>query len=1042
MKLIKKKKTLSLLFILLMVLSFSSIIFNNDTTENKTEINEIIQTSDVINPIFIDGNGDLATHPNVTGNGLIGDPYIIENFSFVGSGEDSAILIRDIDRPLIIRNCLIKGYNYGIYLQSTANIELFNNTIVDNYRGLFLSYADDTIIKGNNISYNNNRGIYLSNSDSIILTNNTFSYNKECGIMGYESDDCSIINNTILYCEYGIDIRYSSNEIIKDNKILHNSIYAILIEESTYCVLYNNTMESSGIGIGDYLGELLTIDIDISNTINGRPLYYYKNQIGLTNTNFTNPGQIILANCSNSNLSELNISKTSLAITLLFSDNNTIINNNVSNNSVCGIYLYHSNNNTIKDNTASNCEVGIGLMWFSENNTITENTALNNRDKGLSVTYSDYNSFINNTACYNSEYGIYSYWSDNSRILGNNLSSNSEYGLSLDNSNNCTIKDNMILYNYRFCIYIVGSDQCTLSNNIMNSSGIGIYGLLRDIITHEIDTSNTINDKPVYYIKNQNGLTNSDFSNAGQIILVNCSDSEISEMNISGSSGALSLMYSNNITVKNNNFSYNSFYGILLYTSSNSTIESNNVSNNSHWGIGINLRSDDNTVIDNNALNNGETGINIDTSDNNMIKNNTASYNKKMGINIDCSYYNIITDNIITNNNETGIYLHFYSEYNTIYNNRFIDNNVNAKEAQVPDKNYWDNGTIGNYWSDYRGIDLNNDGIGDLPYNIAGYTISIYSHSQDLYPICNSGINITIVYPSNIIEIGSNMPSFIVEDIDSWIDTMWYSLNGGDNTTFTSDFTCNPIEWKAIQDGIVTVTFYVNNTEGTIFSADISIVKYTFPIIISPNNNEEFDHEAPSFSIDIPDPNLDIMWYSLNGGRSITFTSNGTIDQAEWDSLLDGIIIITFYANDTNGNIASNNITIIKSTNPIIKIISPISNEEFGFEAPSFTVEIYHPQLDSMWYSLNGGDNITFTSNGTIDQVEWESLPDGIITISFYANSTLDKIASETIVITKTTPEEDNIPSYPVLIIVSISMITMIILVVKLQKKNKFKLLI
>ncbi len=1042
MKLIKKKKTLSLLFIFLIFLSFSSIIFNNDTTENKTEINKIIQTSDIINPIFIDGNSDLAAHPNVTGNGLIGDPYIIENFSFVGSGEDSAILIRDIDRPLIIRNCLIKGYNYGIYLQSTANIELFNNTIVDNYRGLYLSYADDIIIRGNNISYNNNRGIYLSNSDSIILTNNTISYNLECGIMGYESDDCNVINNTISYCEYGIDLRYSSNGIIKDNNILYNGLYAILIEESTYCILSNNTMESSGIGISDYLTELLTINIDISNTINGKPVYFYKNQIGLTNTNFTSPGQIILVNCSNSNLSELNISKTSLAISLYFSDNNTIINNIVSNNSAAGIYLYHSNDNTIKNNTASNCELGIGLMWFSENNTITKNNALNNRLKGLSVTYSDYNSFINNTACYNSEYGIYSYWSDNSRIIGNNLSSNSEYGLSLDNSNNCTIKDNMILYNYRFCIYITGSDQCTLSNNIMNSSGIGIYGLLSDIITHEIDTSNIINDKPVYYIKNQNGLTNSDFSNAGQIILVNCSDSEISDMNISRSSGALSLMYSNNITVKNNNFSYNSFYGILLYTSFNSTIESNNISNNSQWGIGINWRSNENTIIDNSALNNGETGINIDNSDNNMIKNNTASYNKKMGINIDCSNHNTITDNIITNNNETGIYLHFYSENNTIYNNRFIDNNVNAKEAQVSENNHWDNGTIGNYWSDYRGIDLNNDDIGDLPYNIAGYTISIYYHSQDLYPICNSGINITIVYPNNMIEIGSNMPSFIVEDIDSWIDIMWYSLNGGYNTTFTSDFTFNPIEWKAIQDGIVTVTLYVNNTEGIVFSAEISIVKYTIPIIIIPNNNEEFGHEAPSFMIDISDPQLHTMWYSLDGGRNITFTSNSTIDQAEWDSLLDGIIMITFYANDTNGNIASNNITLIKNSSPIIKIMSPSNNEEFSYDAPSFIVNISHPQLDTIWYSLNEGRNITFTSNGTINQAEWDFLPDGIITITFYANNSMGKIASETIVITKTTPEEDNIPSYPVLFIVSLSIITIVILVAKFQKKNKFKLLI
>jgi hypothetical protein len=30
--------------------------------------------------------------------------------------------------------------------------------------------------------------------------------------------------------------------------------------------------------------------------------------------------------------------------------------------------------------------------------------------------------------------------------------------------------------------------------------------------------------------------------------------------------------------------------------------------------------------------------------------------------------------------------------------------------------NKWDNGSIGNYWSNYNGTDANNDGIGESPY--------------------------------------------------------------------------------------------------------------------------------------------------------------------------------------------------------------------------------------------------------------------------------------------------------------------------------------
>jgi hypothetical protein len=44
--------------------------------------------------------------------------------------------------------------------------------------------------------------------------------------------------------------------------------------------------------------------------------------------------------------------------------------------------------------------------------------------------------------------------------------------------------------------------------------------------------------------------------------------------------------------------------------------------------------------------------------------------------------------------------------------------------------NQWDNGTIGNYWDDYNGSDLDDDGIGDTPYIIPGP-----GGNQDNFPI-------------------------------------------------------------------------------------------------------------------------------------------------------------------------------------------------------------------------------------------------------------------------------------------------------------------
>lgn len=53
---------------------------------------------------------------------------------------------------------------------------------------------------------------------------------------------------------------------------------------------------------------------------------------------------------------------------------------------------------------------------------------------------------------------------------------------------------------------------------------------------------------------------------------------------------------------------------------------------------------------------------------------------------------------------------------NRIVHNSLIENLVNAMDAG--EENIWDYGGQGNYWSDYKGSDKDDDGIGDAPYRI------------------------------------------------------------------------------------------------------------------------------------------------------------------------------------------------------------------------------------------------------------------------------------------------------------------------------------
>jgi hypothetical protein len=90
---------------------------------------------------------------------------------------------------------------------------------------------------------------------------------------------------------------------------------------------------------------------------------------------------------------------------------------------------------------------------------------------------------------------------------------------------------------------------------------------------------------------------------------------------------------------------------------------------------------------------------------------------------------------------------------NLIYCNNFIRNNLTfLNEAvfigdtgvlAVPAiVNVWDNGTVGNYWSDYNGTDANDDGIGETACFIDDNYPLEGANDTDHYPLMNP-VNIT-----------------------------------------------------------------------------------------------------------------------------------------------------------------------------------------------------------------------------------------------------------------------------------------------------------
>jgi parallel beta-helix repeat protein len=200
----------------------------------------------------------------------------------------------------------------------------------------------------------------------------------------------------------------------------------------------------------------------------------------------------------------------------------------------------------------------------------------------------------------------------------------------------------------------------------------------------------------------------------------------IIEGTISGDGIAgIAVLESTNVTIEN--FVIKAASVRIGPYSSYVTIFGNNITGD-YEGLGYPLsitNAQNNTIYGNNITNNGG-GIGLYNSRGNSIYGNNIIGNSAWGISF--SYYsgnNTIYGNNLTNN-FSGIAIGSSSTNNMIFHNNFMNNysQVDVSGATA----FWDNGSEGNYWSDYNGTDNNHDGIGDTPYIID-------ENNTDHYPL-------------------------------------------------------------------------------------------------------------------------------------------------------------------------------------------------------------------------------------------------------------------------------------------------------------------